>query len=339
MNSTGIDVVEYDDRWADAQTAFASRNWQGKARRGDPNYLRWQYRGPERGPVPGLLLAVDGSNVVGQVGMIPGTIDDGSGQRPIQWIGNLMVDPDRRRTGVSTAIFERALDRPVLTLGTDPSPSAAGMMATVGFARGDSSDLMVLPLDLGAVAAARYPQVARLQRPMSLIGAPVTRFLTRQLRAEQGSQSAQVCTWRDIVADVERAERTESRPRTVHDEAFLRWRGAGFPPFVREVDAVRTDSGSFAIVERADPRLLVLQWHGIDEAETKAIFGRVAFIAGSYKSKYVQAMATDVRQREILANLGFRARRTPTDLWWYPGDELTQSPTVAVQGYDTDQNL
>lgn len=333
-----IEVVEYDERWAEGQTAFARRNWPGKVRRGHPDYLRWQYRGPARGAVPGLLLAVQGDVVIGQLGMIPGTIHDGVAERSIQWIGNLMVDPDHRREGVGSAIFDRALARPVTTVGTDPSPSAASTMAALGFARADASDLMVLTLDPGVVVTTRYPELSRLRRPLSALGRPAMAVVSRRLRRRQLDTVAQVCSWRDVVDDVQRIESEDPMPRSLHDEAFLRWRASGFPPWVRACDAVRTPAGSFAIVERADPRLLVLHWHAVDDDDGWALMARVAYIASSYGSAYVQAMANGSQQRRVLNDLGFRARRTPTDLWWYPGDAIDRRSLV-VQGYDTDQNL
>jgi GNAT superfamily N-acetyltransferase len=333
-----IEVVEYDDRWAVAQTAFAARCWPGKGRRGDPTYLRWEYRADEVGPVPGLLLAVSGDEVVGQLGMIPGEAQVGERRLPIQWIGNLMVDPDHRRRGISTAIFERALDRPVVTLGRDPSPSAAPMMETVGFSRADSSDLMVLPLSAGEVVGTRYPGLARWSRALDVVGAPVLRRLQRALRDAQSDPTAQVCTWRDVVDDVAASEAATSRPHAVHDEAFLRWRCAGLPPWVREVDAVRTARGSFALLERRSAELAVLHWHAVDVGEVAPLMGRVVYLAGAYGAAYVEAVAVDAEQVEALASLGFRARRTPIDLWCHPAGAVG-GDRFAVQGYDTDQNL
>jgi hypothetical protein len=66
--------------------------------------------------------------------------------------------------------------------------------------------------------------------------------------------------------------------------------------------------------------------------------GRVVYVAESYGVSYVQAMAIDDGEVARLAALGFRARRTPTDLWCHPGGALGGA-RFAVQGYDTDQNL
>jgi GNAT superfamily N-acetyltransferase len=333
-----VEVVEYDDRWEAAQTAFAHRNWPGKARRADPAYIRWEYRGPASGPVPGVLLAVAGDEVVGQLGMIPGEARIDDEVQPIQWIGNLMVDPAHRRRGVSTAIFDAALRRPVITLGTDPSPSAAATLPTFGFSRADSSELMVLPLAAGAVITTRHPQLGRASRLLDVVGAPALRYVTRLLRAAQRADAAQVCTWADVVDDVLAAEAEGPGPRSLHDEAFLRWRCGGFAPWVREADAVRTPDGSFALLERAGDRLLVLHWHATAPADAAAVMGRVVYVAESYGVSYVQAMAIDDGEVARLAALGFRARRTPTDLWCHPGGALGGA-RFAVQGYDTDQNL
>jgi GNAT superfamily N-acetyltransferase len=331
-------VVEYDDHWESAQTAFAQRNWPGKRGRADPAYLRWEYRGPRTGPVRGILLATSGADVVGQLGMIPGKASVDGAIVPIQWIGNLMVDPEHRRRGVSTAIFDAALSRPEITLGTDPSPSAAATMATVGFSRTDSSDLMVLPLRAGPVIATRYPQLSRATRLLDAIGVPAIGVLTRTVRAGQYGARAQVCSWSDVVEDVQTAEAAQRGPRSLHDEDFLRWRCAGFPPWHREADAVRTPDGGFALLERAGARLLVLHWHATTPEDATALMGRVVYLAQAYGLSYVQAMAVDASEVGQLARLGFRPRRTPTELWTHPGGAHGED-RFAVQGYDTDQNL
>jgi len=338
VTQADVEIVDYDDHWEAAQTAFAKRNWPGKSRRSDPSYLRWEYRGPTTGSVPGILLAVSGDQVIGQLGMIPGSARISGEFRPIQWIGNLMVDPDHRRRGVSTAIFESALSRPMITLGTDPSPSAAATMATVGFTRADSSDLMVLPLRAGAVVTTRYPRTKRLSSLLDAIGAPALRLLDRELRNAQRSSRAQVCSWKDTVHLVQAAEAARVGPQSLHDSAFLTWRCGGFPPWTRSADAVRTEDGSFALLERAGDRLLVLDWHAVSPEDAAAIMGRVLFIAGGYGVSYIQAMAIDPSEKHQLTALGFRARRTPTDLWCYPAG-LVGDTMFAVRGYDTDQNL
>lgn len=335
---SGIEVVVYDDHWEAAQTEFARRNWPGKARRADPGYIRWEYRGPSQGPVPGVLLAVDDGVVVGQLGMIPGEARLGTATTPIQWIGNLMVDPDHRRRGISTAIFDIALSRPVVTLGTDPSPSAAATMAAVGFTRADSSDLMVLPLAAGPVITTRYPFLGRASRLLDVVGAPATWHVTRYLRVAQRNGRAQVCTWREAVDDVQAAETARTGPQSLHDGAFIEWRCGGFPPWIREVDAVRTPDGSFALLERAGDRMLVLHWHAKSHEAAAAVMGRAVYIAQSYGVSYLQAMAIDPHEVTQLAGLGFRPRRTPTDLWCHPGGAVGVE-RFAVQGYDTDQNL
>lgn len=338
MNQADVEIVVYDDHWEAAQTEFAERNWPGKTRRADPSYLRWEYRGPTSGPVPGILLAVSGGQVIGQLGMIPGSARIGGEERSIQWIGNLMVDPDHRRRGVSTAIFESALNRPTITLGTDPSPSASATMATLGFTRADSSDLMVLPLKAGTAITTRYPRVQRMSKLLDTIGSPALRWFDRELRNAQRSSRAQVCGWKDTVDAVQAAEGARVGPQSLHDGAFLTWRCGGFPPWTRSADAVRTEDGSFALLERAGDRLLVLDWHAVSPEDAAAVMGRVLFIAGGYGVSYVQAMAVDPSEKHQLTTLGFRARRTPTDLWCYPAGPAGDA-MFAVRGYDTDQNL
>lgn len=333
-----IDIVTYDDRWVEAQQAFARRNWPGKARRADPDYLRWEYRGPQHGPVPELLLAVDGDVVVGQLGRIPGQARIGGELVPIGWIGNLMVEPDYRRRGVSSDLVRAIIELPGMTLGTDPSPAAAKMLEAFGFGETKSSELFVLPLKAGPVLAVRYPVLARAARVIDVVGRPAVSFLTRKLRAAQDDDRAQVCTWTDVVGLVANSEADTSVNRSVHDEDFLRWRCGGFRSWVRETDVIRTPAGSFAIVEQAGHRLLVLHWSAVNEAEAVALLGRVAYVAESYGMDFVQAMGSTSEESAILSSVGFQRRRTPTVLVFHPPAGIG-AEGFRVQGYDTDQNL
>lgn len=333
-----IEVVQYDVRWEQAQTAFARRNWAGKARRADPAYLRWEYRGPSTGAVSGLLLAVDGEQVVGQLGRIPGQARVAGELVPIGWIGNLMVEPEYRRQGVSSALLQGVLELPGCTLGTDPSPAAAKTLAAFGFGQATSSDLFVLPLRAGPVVSVRYPALRGGARVVDLIGRPIVGHVTRKLRRAQDDDRAQVCSWTDVVGLVSRAETSITGPHAVHDEEFLRWRCGGFGSWVRTCDAVRTPAGSFALVERAGQRLLVLHWHAVDPDEAAALLGRVVYLAESYGMDYIQAMAAEPDQVGVMTGLGFQRRRTPTDLWCHPMDGYG-ADRFQVQGYDSDQNL
>jgi len=335
---TAIEIVPYDREWEAAHTEFARRTFPGKARRADPTYQRWEYRAADSGPVDGLLLAVMEGRVVGQLGLLPGKAMVGGVPGPIQWTGNLMVERELRREGIASMLYDVGIARTAPTFGTDPSPAAAKTLASLGFDQHEASHAMVLTLQAGPVLATRYPQLARVAPLVTLAGRPATRLLSRRLVAGRRSDRAQVCSWRDVVDDVAAAEAAMVEDHAIHDEEFLAWRCTGLDGWVREVEAVRTVAGSFALLDRAGPRMLVHQWHAVDEDEAAAVFGRALFIAEGYGFAYIQVHAGDDAERSMLTRLGFRARRHCVDLWAYPAGSVGTG-RFRVELYDTDSNL
>ena len=246
VSADDVAIVEYDEPWAVAHTAFARRNWPTRLRRRDPAYQRWKFRGPATGPVPGLLLAVAGERVIGQLGQLPGQLWIDGEVLPLQWPCDLMVDPEVRRLGIGSMLFRVGLDRPGASLGMEPSPAASKTLEAVGLSRCWTSSSLVLTLRAGPAVAGRLPATGRFERAMSVAGSPLVRYVNRRLVRAARSPVAEVCRWTDVVALVADHEAAMSEPHAVHDDAFLSWRAAGLDGWVREVDAVRTPAGSYA---------------------------------------------------------------------------------------------
>ncbi len=334
-----IQVVDYDDRWADAHAAFARKAWPDKFRRREPAYQRWKFRGPERGPVPGLLLAVARDRVVGQLGLIPGRLWRDGEVDPVQWICDVMVDADARRLGIASRLYDAGFARPVVSLGAEPSPVSSLSFEAWGMSRSHVSGIYVLTLQAGPVVATRYPRLRPASRILSAAAAPAVRVLNRRLDRAAASDRAEVCRWTDVVDLVARHEDGLTVAHAVHDEAFLTWRAQGLDGWVREVDAVRTDAGSYALLERDGSRVRVLQWHATDAGEEAlALFGRIAYVAGAYGADHVQAYATPLERGPLLA-AGFRARRSRVEVVCWPQHALGARDELAFTGYDSDFGL
>src|SRR5580765_5995818 len=125
---------------------FILKVWPAKRRRRVESYNRWKFRGPAKGNVDGLLLALKENKVVGQLGLLPVKLKNGSKIYNAQWACDLMVDPDYRNLGTGQILFETGLERDVITLGNNPSPRAEKLMLKIGFKPMDSGRNMVFPL-------------------------------------------------------------------------------------------------------------------------------------------------------------------------------------------------
>src|SRR5260370_18278785 len=84
-------VVPYSEAYEQGHSNFAAKMWPTKRRRKDATYNRWKFRGAERGPVDGLLLAIDDGRGIGQLGLIPAIARIGGERYPCPCAFDLMV--------------------------------------------------------------------------------------------------------------------------------------------------------------------------------------------------------------------------------------------------------
>ena len=335
-----FEIVKYSEDWAESHAALAERTYPGKRRRADPGYLRWKYQAPPTGEVPDLFLAVRHGEVIGQTGLMRCTLAHRGELVPVQWLCEIMVDPEARRLGVARGIWQAIFDTGIVTLGSDPSEAADKSLAKVGMGSIAASWVMILPLKLGPVVAARYGQAARAERLISLAGKPVVRFRNRALHHAAGSPDAAACSWRDVADLLIAKEAATETTHIVHDTAWLEWRCPGLDGWNRELEAVRTPAGSFAIIERDTARVTVHEWHAPTDEEAAKLFGRVLYLAGSYGVHMIETYAADAEEKARLERLAFQARRSRTTVLEYPRGYLADADgAFAFMGYDNDYHL
>ncbi|MEO8210815.1 MAG: GNAT family N-acetyltransferase, partial [bacterium] len=119
-----IEVKPYSDEFVKSHEEFSSKVWPGKMRRRIEVYNRWKFRGPDKGDVNGLLLAINDGKVVGQLGQIPVKLKYGKEIYDAQWTCDVIVDPDLRNAGIGRKMFEFTMKRDMIGLGHNASPSA-----------------------------------------------------------------------------------------------------------------------------------------------------------------------------------------------------------------------
>ena len=253
-----ISVVPYSERYREAHKVFASRNWPGKRRRQEENYIRWKFRGPAQGEVEGCLLAVKGDEVVGQVGLIPVDICAGSRLLSAQWICDFMADASMRRQGVGSLLLETLMSRPKVSLGSNPSESADGAMTRIGFRHLKAPSIMILPVRLNHVLSWKVPHKIKFLIPLlSQLGRPIMAWRSRELRKSGRQGVIKRCSWHEVAPLIEERQKLLSYPYVVHDQAFLKWRCTGLTGFSAKLYVIATDAGGYAIIEEAGPYLNV----------------------------------------------------------------------------------
>jgi GNAT superfamily N-acetyltransferase len=333
-------VVPYSETYANSHTAFASRMWN-KRRRREPVYQRWKFRGPEQGPVPGLLLAVLQGEVVGQTGLIPVRARVGGREQQAQWVCDLMVDERVRGTGIGAMLLVAATDRPCLTLGSNPSPLAGSMLTSFGFQRLRGPLQMLLPLRpehliswfLTGASARLIPLASALARP--LVG-----FRNRKLWMAKRGADYSFCRWQDLPDRIAESEKSLVEPHIVHDAEFLAWRCGAVPGFCMELSGVRSRLGGWAVVGDANPFCYVFDWHASNSADGLCLVRGIHDYARSIKSCTVKMNVDDDGQRKWLSGFGFIPRRHPNEIHAFPKLEPPDSAGFFRYAlYDSDENL
>lgn len=325
---------------AEGQRALARRMWPAKERRRDAAYLRWKFRGPATGEVPGLLVALDGDTVVGQLGLIPVDLAVDGEVLPAQWACDLMVDDRLRLGGVGTALLRAGMEGRRITLGSEPSPAADVAMARAGFRPIPGPTKMALPIDLSHVLEWKLRGPARpLARPLGALAAPWTAWRLRRLTRARPGRPAEARDWRELVPRVARREAAVARPHVVHDAAFLEWRASGLPGFAAELSALAVGDDGYALYEPAGSNLYVHDWHAASAGEAAALFRELLGAAWEAESRTVRAMAQNAREVAWLRGLGFLAQRRPVHVIHYPAAPLAGRERFHYCIFDADGNL
>ena len=338
-----LEVTPFDDRLVDAHARFAARMWPSKRRRREERFNRWKFRGPPSGPVPGLLLAVADGEVIGQLGLIPVTISVDGTRLACQWVCDIIVDPAERRRRVASRLLESAMARGMVTLGSNPSPAADIAMQRVGFEALVGPRMTALPLDPTHVIGWKLPSALRAFAPvLGWATSPIFAYRGRTLdeSARAAGDRAERVDWREVAPRVQRHQESLDGPYIVHDEEFLRWRCGGLDGFVAPLSALRSGSGSYAIVGLGQPSFYVLDWAADTHEDFLRLFAAARTLAREAGAMTVQAFADTDPQLQWLRACGFLALRRPCHILCHPGGRFR--PRHARMNYsvfDSDGNL
>lgn len=320
---------------------FAAKMWPTRRRRRDSTYNRWKFRGAKRGQVDGLLLAINDGEVIGQLGLIPVTARIGEEHYPCQWACDLMVDASVRRKGIGSLLLAKAMSRDVITLGSNPSAAADAVMARLGFRSLMGPRLMVLPLQLSEVLSWKVPEsLSRMIPLLSLMGQPLVMLRHRALAKAKPRVKAMSCKWQEVVHLIRKHQATLTNPHVCHDLEFLQWRCSGLVNLSPELQAIKTESGGYAIVGPASPAFYVYDWSARDREEFLALFYLIYQMARDAKIETIQALAQDESEESWLKTVNFLGLRRRYKIICYSAQQLVQwYQNFHYSLYDSDGNL
>jgi GNAT superfamily N-acetyltransferase len=333
-------IVPYSEEFREGHRDFATQMWPHKRRRREELYQRWKFRGSAHGPVEGLLLAVEGSRVLGQLGLIPASLRVGDTIYPCQWACDLMVDSSLRRRGVGTLLLEAAMARDVMTLGSNPSPAADITMSRLGFKALIGPRIMVLPLKLNHVLGWVMPSSLRKAIPVvSTIGQPVATFRYRSLTKRKIEESVTSSDWEEILPLVTARQSANGHPHVVHDRGFMEWRCSGLSGYTAKLENLRVNDG-FAVVGAASDYYYVYEWAARSKESFLALFRAIFHEATSAKSQTIQVLANDEHEEQWLREVGFIGMRNRFKVICYPSEKLIpEYDKFYYSIYDSDGNL
>lgn len=147
--SKNIEIVNYSPEFHKTHYEFATKMFGKRRKRRNPDYIYWKFRGEQDKAMSSFKLAICKGEVIGQLGLIPAKLNLNDEVFDTQWACDLMVSQDYRGKGVAKKLYLAAHNQKIITLGSDPSPSAEKSMLRTGYKKLKSSNKQFIPVYLG----------------------------------------------------------------------------------------------------------------------------------------------------------------------------------------------
>lgn len=318
---------------------FSIKLWPTKKRRRSEVYNRWKFRGPEKGTVDGLLLAVSENKILGQLGLIPVTLISEGKEYKAQWACDLIVDHDHRKSGVGNKLFKAALERDMITLGNNPSPKADVLMAKAGFKPFKCGRQMFFPFEPKILVDWAVPKklssinpiVARVIKPY---------FKLKKKKLLKIESDFYICELNDIEMLISQRQKNDPNPQIKHDKEFLDWRASGFLNYFPKLKCIMSSKGSYALFSHFGVNFNIYEWHCADETDFRSMTSYLFGECEKEKTNMIQTVANSESEMSWLSKAGFIKSRNDEKVIYYSKDDLFKnSDKFYFTLYDTDLNL
>jgi GNAT superfamily N-acetyltransferase len=332
-------IFAYSDRWVSGHWAFAEKMWPDKLRRRNEAYNRWKFKGPDHGDVNGLLLAVVDGKVVGQLGLIPDRLWVDGKIYDAQWACDLMVDDDYRQMGLGSMLFAVAMDRGLVTLGSQPSPLAEITMSRIGFKPLIGPAKMFLPLDISVLIGWKLRGTLKSLVPfISKMIQPINNFRIKAL-VRRKSGDTRFGGLQDVAPLVIQQQSTQKEPHILHDKEFLTWRYA--EPYKPSIKTILGPEGGYAICEATSQYFYVYDWHAANKEQALALFPSIIHQAKESISKNILVFANSHLEKKLLKQQGFfQLGKKPANIIYHSDDAILEGyKNIHYCIYDSDGNL
>lgn len=329
-------IFPYSEKWSKSHAEFAAKMWPNKLRRRNEAHIRWKFRGPSSGEVPGFLLAVIDGKVVGQLGLIPVKLWVNGRVFDAQWACDLMVDSEIRLKGIGSLLLAAGMERDMVTLGSNPSSLADISMSKLGFLALTGPRSMILPLTIDYV----LDLLGRKRVENKWIENSLQTLLNlrnqacRKKRTEQISQIPAI----DVIDRISEHQQALTKPHIVHDADFLTWRFSSVLP--TKIRAWVSSTAGYAVSETTPRTYYVYDWFTEDKFEAQSLFERLILDAVDSACQSLMAYANSSTEVDYLKSLGFVSMRTPVKVIYYPQEMFaTDKRHFHYCIYDSDGNL
>lgn len=302
-------------------------------------YIRWKFRGPKKGDVSGLLIALINDKVVGQLGLIPVKIRHENKIYNAQWACDLIVDPDLRKKGIGNKLFAEAMSRGMVSLGNNPSPRAEKVMLSIGFKPLQSGRTMVFPNNVKHLMNWALPEKLKFSIPV------ISRFIQPYYSLKKNSllkaeSDFKKTDWSELTELISGRYESFDFTGIVHDKEFMSWRVNGLENYTSEIKSIINSKGSYALHSGFKPYYQVYEWYCRDETELKKMLSEITREAVKDGAQTIQIVANSPDEERMLHKAGFiRSRNTERII--YHSDKLSIDSRVKFYFtlYDTDLNL
>lgn len=318
---------------------FSIKLWPAKKRRRSEIYNRWKFRGPVKGTVDGILLAVYDKKVVGQLGLIPVKLISGGKEYKAQWACDLIVDHDHRKSGIGNKLFKAAMERDMITLGNNPSPKADILMTKAGFKPFKCGRLMVFPIDPGILVKWAVPKkISAINPVVASVIKPY--FAVKKKNILKAKTDFYICELNDIDLLISQRQTKDKNPQIRHDKEFLEWRASGFLNYFPKLKTIMSSKGSYALYSHFGLNFNIYEWHCTDEDDFSGMFSYLFNECVKEKTDMVQVIANSAEEIKRLSNAGFvKSRNDEKVIYYAKEDPFRDSGRFYFTLYDTDLNF
>jgi GNAT superfamily N-acetyltransferase len=211
-----IQIVNYSPEYEEQHFEFATKMFGKRRKRRNADYIYWKFRGNQSESLPGLKLAIENGEIIGQLGLLPCLLKVGNESIETQWACDLVVDKAYRGKGVASRLYDVAHKQKRITLGSDPSPSAEKSMLRSGYKKLKSSSKQFIPIYLGVPLQMKglpHKSLKNVQNPF--LG------IYNQNKYKRNFESLDIF---DIDHDQIFKKREEDNLSILVDESFKNWR-------------------------------------------------------------------------------------------------------------------